>query len=404
MPRYSIAATASRPPGRSSTPSSMSGAQPRPPPCRNILPVAGARGNPIYCSNATTENGTTRSRNKWLIKSIQLVRGKLVILAGDVGGTKCNLALFSEKGGTLTPVFKQRFASKEFAQFERIVKEFSRQAADHLGKESIIAAGFGIAGPVINGTVRATNLPWIVDTKALIKELDVPHVVLLNDLGATGHSIEHLPPEDFCVLNTGTPEPGGTRALIAAGTGLGQSFLVWDGDRYRVVPSEGGHSDFAPHTDEQIELLKFMRTRYPQVSWELILSGRGFRTLHEFLSSTVKHPIFEDPDADPAPFITKTGLSKECPVCVKTLDLWTAIYGAEAGNLALKVLALGGVYVAGGIAVKILPKMQDGSFFKSFRDKWHFTEMLTNVPVSVVLNESAPLIGAAYEALATLGR
>jgi glucokinase len=170
------------------------------------------------------------------------------------------------------------------------------------------------------------------------------------------------------------------------------------------VPSEGGHSDFAPHTDEQIELLKFMRTRYPQVSWELILSGRGFRTLHEFLSPSVKHPIFDDPDADPAPFITKTGLSKECPVCVQTLDLWTAIYGAEAGNLALKVLALGGVYVAGGIAVKILPKMQDGSFFKSFRDKWHFTEMLSNVPVSVVLNESAPLIGADYEALATLGR
>jgi glucokinase len=177
-----------------------------------------------------------------------------------------------------------------------------------------------------------------------------------------------------------------------------------DGDRYRVVPSEGGHTDFAPRTDEQIELLKFMRKRYPQVSWELILSGRGFRTLHEFLSATVKHPIFDDSDADPAPFITKTGLSKECPVCVQTLDLWTAIYGAEAGNLALKVLALGGVYVAGGIAVKILPKMQDGTFFKAFRDKWHFTEMLSNVPVSVVLNENAPLIGAAYEALATLGR
>jgi glucokinase len=192
--------------------------------------------------------------------------------------------------------------------------------------------------------------------------------------------------------------------LLGAGTGLGESILFWDGNRYRVVPSEGGHSDFAPHTGEQIELLKFMRKRYPQVSWELILSGRGFRTIHEFLSNTVKHPVFDDPDADPAPFITKTGLSKECPVCVQTLDLWTAIYGAEAGNLALKVLALGGVYVAGGIAVKILPKMQDGAFFKAFRDKWHFGEMLGNVPVSVVLNENAPLIGAAYEALATLGR
>jgi glucokinase len=323
-----------------------------------------------------------------------------VILAGDVGGTKCNLALFSEKRGTLTPVFKQRFASKEFAQFERIVKEFSRQAAEHLGKESIVAAGFGIAGPVINGTVRATNLPWIVDTASLIKELSVPHVVLLNDLGATGHSIEHLPPEDFCVLNPGKPEPGGTRALLAAGTGLGQSFLVWDGRRYRVVPSEGGHSDFAPHTEQQIELLRFMRRRYPQVSWELILSGRGFRTIHEFLAPKVTHATFEDPDADPAPEITRRGLDKSCRVCSDTLDLWTAIYGAEAGNLALKVLALGGLYVAGGIAVKILEKMKDGTFFHAFKDKWKFEGLLSEVPVSIVLNESAPLLGAAYEALA----
>jgi glucokinase len=175
-----------------------------------------------------------------------------VILAGDVGGTKCNLALFSEKGGTLTPVYRQRFASKEFAQFDLIVKEFSRQAAEHLGGERIAAAGFGIAGPVINGRVRATNLPWIVETQTLIKELNVPHVVLLNDLGAWGHSLEHLPPGDFCVLNPGSPEPGGTRALLAAGTGLGESILVWDDGRYRVVPSEGGHSDFAPHTEQQI--------------------------------------------------------------------------------------------------------------------------------------------------------
>ncbi len=139
-----------------------------------------------------------------------------MILAGDVGGTKCNLALFSEKGGNLTLVFRQRFASKEFAQFERIVKEFSRQAAEHLNGERIVAAGFGIAGPVINGRVRATNLPWIVETANLIDVLSVPHVVLLNDLGAWGHSLEHLPQEDFCVLNPGTPEPGGTRALLAA--------------------------------------------------------------------------------------------------------------------------------------------------------------------------------------------
>lgn len=327
-----------------------------------------------------------------------------MILAGDVGGTKCNIALFAEKNEKLQVVFKQRFASKDFAKFDLIIKEFTRQAAPHLTNEKVRAAGFGVAGPVINNRIHATNLPWVIEADSLSRELGVKTIALMNDLGATGHSLDHLPAEDFVVLNQGTPVQGATRALLGAGTGLGQSILFWDGNRYRVVPSEGGHSDFAPHTDEQIELLKFMRKRYPQVSWELILSGRGFRTLHEFLSPSVKHPVFDDPDADPAPFITKSGLSKECPVCVQTLDLWTAIYGAEAGNLALKVLALGGVYVAGGIAVKILPKMQDGTFFKAFRDKWHFTDMLSNVPVSVVLNENAPLIGAAYEALATLGR
>ena len=325
-----------------------------------------------------------------------------MILAGDVGGTKCNLALFSEKSGKLTCVFKQRFASKDFAQFDLIVREFSLQAASHLGKDRVRAAGFGVAGPVIDNRVRATNLPWTVDAATLAGELNLSDVVLMNDLGATGHSIEHLAPEEYCVLNPGQPEHGGTRALLAAGTGLGQSILVWDGARYRVVASEGGHSDFAPHTDQQIELLRYMRRRYPQVSWELILSGRGFRTLHEFLNPSVVHHSFEDPGMDPAPEITKLGLSKACPVCVETLDLWTAIYGAEAGNLALKVLALGGVYVAGGIAVKIIEKIKDGTFFAAFRDKWKFESLLSNMPVSVILNESAPLLGAAYEALASL--
>jgi len=327
-----------------------------------------------------------------------------VILAGDVGGTKCNLALFAEKNGKLESVFRERFASKDFAQFDLIVKEFSRQAEPHLRGDKIRAAGFGVAGPVINNRIHATNLPWIIDSKILAQELELnaKTIALMNDLGATGHSIQHLPPEDFCVLNTGTPVSDATRALLAAGTGLGQSALFWDGSRYRVVPSEGGHSDFAPSSEQQIELLRFMRNRYPQVSWELILSGRGFRTIHEFLAPNVRHPLFEDPDADPAPFITRSGLDKTCPICVETLDLWTSIYGSEAGNLALKFLALGGVYVAGGIAVKIMNKMKDGTFMKYFKDKWHFSSMLSNIPVSIVLNESAPLIGAAYEALTTV--
>src|SRR5260370_3636420 len=239
-------------------------------------------------------------------------------------------------GGKVTPIFSRRFASKEFAQFDLIVKEFSRQAAPHLSSNGILAAGFGVAGAVMHNQVRATNLRWIVDAETLSRELHVPQIVLLNDLGATGHSIEHLAPEEFCVLNPGKSESGGTRALIAAGTGLGQSFLVWDGERYRVAPSEGGHSDFAPHTEQQIELLRFMRRRYPQVSWELILSGRGFRTIHEFHAATGTLATFEDPDADPAPEITRRGLAKSCRVCSDTLYLWTAIYGAAAGNLALK--------------------------------------------------------------------
>ena len=299
-----------------------------------------------------------------------------MILAGDVGGTKCNLALFAEKNGKLEFVFRERFASKEFAQFDLIIREFSRRAAPYLGQDKIRAAGFGVAGPVIDNRIHATNLPWIVDAEILAKEVGVKSIVLVNDLGATGHSLEHLPPEDFCVLNQGTPVPGASLALLAAGTGLGEGILFWDGNRYKVVPSEGGHSDYSPRSDQQIELLRFMRQRYPQVSWELIFSGRGFRTLHEFLAPGVKHPIFEDPDADPAPFITKSGLGRSCPVCVETLDFWTTIYGAEAGNLALKVLALGGVYVAGGIAVKIMAKMKDGTFFAAFQDKWQFEKML----------------------------
>jgi glucokinase len=327
-----------------------------------------------------------------------------VILAGDVGGTKCNLALFAEKDGRLTPILQQRFPSKNYAQFDLLVGDFTKQAESYCSSDKVISAGFGVAGPVVHNHVKATNLPWTVDGAALAQKLGLASVVLLNDLGATAHSIAHLSPQDFLVLNAGKPEPGAAKALLAAGTGLGEAILFWDGARYRVGPSEGGHTDFAPRTEQQIELLRFMKQRYPQVSWELILSGRGFKTLHEFLNPGVRHASFDDPAGDPAPEITKLGLGKSCPVCVATLDLWTEIYGAEAGNLALKVLALGGVYVAGGIAVKIIDKIKDGTFIKNFRDKWKFESLMSNIPVSVVLNESAPLLGAAYQALAAVRR
>ncbi len=327
-----------------------------------------------------------------------------MILAGDIGGTKSNLAVFAERDGRLAPVVQQRYTSHEYAGFAEMITEFLKQAELACGKKRIVCAGFGVAGPVVENRVHATNLPWIVDGREMQKVFGFEHVVLLNDLEATGHSLAHLRDDELCVLNKGVPQPGGTRALLAAGTGHGQALLVWNGKGYRVAPSEGGHSDFAPHTEQQIELLRFMRKRTAHVTWELILSGRGFRTLHEFLDPSVRHDSFDEPGDAAAPEITRRGLDGSCPVCVSALDLWTAIYGAEAGTLALKVLALGGVYVAGGIAAKILEKIKDGTFMKNFCDREEkFEELMRNMPVTVVLNEDAPLLGAAWQARETLG-
>jgi glucokinase len=323
-----------------------------------------------------------------------------MILAGDVGGTKCNLALFTAQNGRLRAVFEQRFASKDYPRFDDVVVDFVRQTAEYCASDKIVAAGFGVAGPVIGNRVKATNLPWIVDAQSLSKEIGIARVILLNDLAATAHSLAHLEAADRFILNEGVAQPGASRALIAAGTGLGESILFWDGKRYLVVPTEGGHADFAPRTDREIEFLRFMKKRAPNVSWELILSGRGFRSLHEFVNPAVKHPSFETPDVDPAPEITHNALTGSCAVCVETVELWIRMYGAEAGNLALKSLSLAGMYVAGGIAVKILPKLKDGAFLEAFCDKEKFRPVLERIPITVVLNEKAPLLGAAHEALA----
>lgn len=329
-----------------------------------------------------------------------------MILAGDVGGTKCNLALFEARLGTLRRVTQRRFESNKYAAFEEVVAEFTRQTGES-GSEAerarVTAAAFGVAGPVVNHQVRATNLPWVVDAASLARLLGIGRVILMNDLEAAAHSLELLRPVELCILNEGVPVPQASRALIAAGTGLGEAILFWDGDRYVVAATEGGHADFAPRTEQEIELLRFMKKRYTQVSFELVLSGRGFRTIHEFLDPVLKHPGFDDPGADPAPGITQRGLAGTCPVCVQTLDIWTALYGAEAGNLALKVLARGGVYVAGGIAVKILEKLQDGTFLKAFCEKSKFGILLGQIPIYVVLNEDAPLLGAAAQAAAVVG-
>jgi glucokinase len=207
-----------------------------------------------------------------------------------------------------------------------------------------------------------------------------------------------LDPSDLDNIHPGTPGPQATKVIIAAGTGLGEGVLFWDGNKYHPSATEGGHSDWAPNTEQQLDLWRYLRERNEIVSCETILSGRGFPALHDFLDPSIRHPEYEAPDADPAPFITKHALAGTCPVCVRTLSLWVDIYGSEAGNLAIRNVARGGIYVAGGIAVKILPKLKEGRFAQAAAHKEKMVALLSQVPIFVVLNEKAPLIGAAHVA------
>jgi len=328
-----------------------------------------------------------------------------LILAGDVGGTKCNLALAEQSGQGFQIAFRRRYASRDYSRFDDIIAAFLRDARETIEgspERKIVAAGFGVAGPVINERARLTNLVWAVDGPALRQQLGTEHVTVLNDLEATGYSLPWLAPDDLLALNAGSGVPRASQALIAAGTGLGEAILRWSGERYIVEPSEGGHCDLAPRTEKEIELLRHMKKTNTYVSFELILSGRGFLTIHQFLDPALRHPSFDQPNADPAVEITAHGLDGSCAVCVETLDLWTALYGAEAGNLALKALALGGMFIAGGIVTKILPKIKDGTFARAFREKSKFEDLLSKIPIRVLLNEEAPLLGAAAEAARAL--
>src|SRR6202049_2660743 len=288
-----------------------------------------------------------------------------MILAGDVGGTKCSLGLFEKQGFGLRSVFQHRFATRDYSGFEDLIGDFLERAAGANGSASgqeIEAAGFGLAGVVVDGSLQAGNMPWVLNQPALAEKLHLNNIVFLNDLEATALSLDKLPSNDFAILNQGIPEPNATKAVIAAGTGLGEAILFWDGQQYRVAPSEGGQADFAPRTEIEIQLLTHLKQQLPYVSCEEIISGRGFRRIHEFLRPSLRHPSFDAAEGDAAREITQQGLAQSCPVCVETLGLWTEAYGAETGNLALRTLALGGVYVAGGIAPKILGKVGGGRF------------------------------------------
>lgn len=324
-----------------------------------------------------------------------------MILAGDIGGTKTNLALYEIKDGKPVVQNSQKFSSREFSTFSDVIVEFLRL---HSNPE-VDAACFGIAGPVIDGRCRTTNLPWDISTNALQKRLETDKVRLLNDLEATAYGMLYLEEEDFVDLNPTGRKINGNRAVIAAGTGLGEAFLYWDGAHYHPVGTEGGHCDFAPVTNQQDELLKWMRKRYPgHVSLERILSGPGIYTLYDFLHESGYAPqsssMMQLPQgADRSAMISQCALTENDPLCLETLRLFAEIYGAEAGNLALKTLSLGGVYIGGGIAPKILPIMTNDYFMNGFATKGRFEELLRGMQVRISLNAETALLGAIHFAI-----
>jgi glucokinase len=313
-----------------------------------------------------------------------------MILAGDLGGTKSNLGLFDAQRERLVRVAQKRYASQEHSGLEEILTDFLKET-----QAKVTQSAFGIAGPVVNNRVRATNLPWIVDGASLAKHLGLRFVRLLNDLEATAHGIEVLETKDIETIYAGVPSPQANQVVIAAGTGLGEGVLFWDGKRHLPMATESGHADYAPNTAQQADLWKFIKQHEEFVSAESILAGAGFLRVHEFLDPKVRHASFGGNGADPAPEITRLGLAGACPVCVATLDLWVEIYGSEAGNLALRNVARGGIYVAGGIAVKVLPKLKNGSFVAAVKHKEKLGDFLAQIPIHVILNEDCPLLGAA---------
>lgn len=321
-----------------------------------------------------------------------------MILAGDVGGTKTVLALFEERRGQLTLARDVTRPSREFPSLEAIVRDF----LDGGPRPDVAAACFGVAGAVIDGHCVTTNLPWTLDEKVLSHAIPTPRVKLLNDLEAAAWGVMRLPAAELATLQAGTPRKG-NMVLIAAGTGLGEALIVGDGAHHQVIASEGGHADFAPRTERETELLGYLRREFGHVSYERVLSGPGLFNIYRFLLDTsglAEPPWLKDrlASGDRSAVISEVGLGGGHPLCVEALELFASIYGAEAGNLALKALAVGGVYVGGGIAPKIRAKLSDGRFVAAFRDKGRFAGLMESIPVHLALNPRAPLLGAALVA------
>jgi glucokinase len=318
----------------------------------------------------------------------------MLILAGDIGGTSTRLAYFDSAGGMLLPLIEGRFPSREAGSLLEIVGRFA--AGQGLAADR---ACFGIAGPVRHGRVQTPNLPWSVDADELAQALKLPAVRLINDLEANAYGIDLLGPEDLLVLNQGVPDPTGTIAVVSAGTGLGEALAYWDGSAHRPLSSEGGHADFAPRNELESELLLFLRAEHGRVSTERVVSGPGLRNIYRFLRDARHVP--EAPAVaeamrhdDPSAVITRAALAGGCPLCGQVLDLFVSLYGAEAGNVALRTLATGGVYLGGGIAPKIIERLKGPGFMLAFSTKGRLSPLLENIPVLVILNDRAALRGA----------
>ena len=323
-----------------------------------------------------------------------------MILAGDIGGTKTQLGLF-HPDNLREPVEKAIFPSQSYSSLDDIVVEF----AGSLG-ERIESACFGVAGPVVDGNCITTNLPWHVRSVNLAQILGIRHLTLLNDLEAFGYGIPLLIDDEMCSLNEGHRAIGNC-GIIAAGTGLGQASMIWDGSRHIPSASEGGHVDFAPRNELEVKLLRFMLKQFDRVSVERLVSGPGLFHIYDFLRSSGYGRESDEMSRslatqDPSSVVSAAALEGSDPLSVRALDVFTSLYGAAAGNLALTLMATGGIYIGGGIAPKILTKLQDGTFLKAFIDKGRFEGLLAKIPVKVILNNELPLFGSARVAAANL--
>jgi len=319
-----------------------------------------------------------------------------MILAGEIGATRTRLAAYETEGSRLNCVVQKNYPSHDYASLAEILPQFTR--TEGIGVHS---ACFGVAGPVRAGRSKISNLPWTIDAKELATQLKLPTVGLLNDLEAYAYGVDALESKDFITISPGSEDAEGNRAVISAKTGLGIAGLYWDGFRHHPFACEGGHADFAPRDAIQIELLSYLQNKYGRVSNERVLSGPGIHEIYNFLRDTKKAE--EPPELrrqidgaeDPSPLISRLALEGKSTICEQALSIFVSVFGAEAGNCALRYMSTGGIYIGGVIAAKIAPKMKDGTFMQAFLDKGRMETILKDMPVQIIANDDSGLIGAA---------